>query len=116
MKKPNEWAVRFVGLDVHAETIAVAIAEKAREGRFIETVPNRHRSVKRLAKRLPAEGARKAATKRVLPATPFIGNSSSWGYPAMSSHRRPFPQNRVTGSRLTAVMPSALHEAFVQES
>jgi transposase len=33
--------VRFIGLDVHAETIAVAIAEKGGEVRSLGTIPNR---------------------------------------------------------------------------
>jgi transposase len=42
--------VRFIGLDVHAETIAVAIAEPGRKGevRFLGAIPNRPESVKKL--------------------------------------------------------------------
>ncbi|MGB6604172.1 MAG: IS110 family transposase [Steroidobacteraceae bacterium] len=44
--------VRFIGLDVHAETIAVAVAEPGGEVRSLGTVPNRPESVARLVKRL----------------------------------------------------------------
>jgi len=33
--------VRFIGLDVHAETIAVAVAEPDGEVRSLGTIPNR---------------------------------------------------------------------------
>ena len=33
--------VRFIGLDVHAETIAVAVAEPDGEVRSVGTIPNR---------------------------------------------------------------------------
>jgi len=33
--------IRFVGLDVHAETIAVAVAEPDGEVRSLGTIPNR---------------------------------------------------------------------------
>lgn len=47
---------RFVGLDVHADSIAVAVAESGREGevRSLGTIPNRPESVQRLLKRLGA--------------------------------------------------------------
>ena len=44
--------VRFIGLDVHAETIAVAVAESGGEMRSLETIPNRPASVARLVKKL----------------------------------------------------------------
>jgi transposase len=44
--------VRFVGLDVHAETIAVAVAERSGEVRSLGTVPNRPESISRLVKKL----------------------------------------------------------------
>jgi transposase len=49
--------VRFLGLDVHAETIAVAIAEPDNgEVRSLGVIPNREESVRKLVKKLgPAE-------------------------------------------------------------
>lgn len=48
---------RFVGLDVHAATIAVAIAEGGRDGevRSLGTIPNRAESVRKLMKKLWAD-------------------------------------------------------------
>lgn len=44
--------VRFLGLDVHAETIAVAIAEPEGEVRSLGTIPNREESIRKLVKKL----------------------------------------------------------------
>jgi transposase len=44
--------VRFGGLDVHAETIAVAIAEPRGEVRSLGVIPNRRESVRRLIGKL----------------------------------------------------------------
>lgn len=44
--------VRFVGLDVHAETIAVAVAEMNGEVRSLGIIPNRAESVRRLIGKL----------------------------------------------------------------
>ena len=44
--------VRFVGLDVHAETIAVAVAEMSGEVRSLGIIPNRPESVRRLLGKL----------------------------------------------------------------
>ena len=38
--------LRFLGLDVHAETIAVAIAEQDGEVRSLRTIPNRAESIR----------------------------------------------------------------------
>jgi transposase len=43
---------RFVGLDVHADTIAVAVAEPAGEVRSVGTIPNTPDAVRRLVKKL----------------------------------------------------------------
>src|SRR5437879_5042423 len=44
--------IRLVGLDVHADTIAVAVAEPNGEVRSLGVVPNRPESVRRLIKKL----------------------------------------------------------------
>ena len=50
---------RFVGLDVHAETIAVAVAEPDGEVRSLGIIPNRLESVRKLFKKLgPSERLR----------------------------------------------------------
>lgn len=49
--------VRFVGLDVHAETIAAAVAEAGRgEVRSLGTIPNRPESVRKLIGKLKETG------------------------------------------------------------
>lgn len=48
--------VRFLGLDLHADTIAVAVAEPDGEVRSLGIIPNREESVHKLVKKLgPAE-------------------------------------------------------------
>ena len=42
--------VRFVGLDVHADTIAVAVAESSGETRDLGVIPNDADAVQRLIK------------------------------------------------------------------
>lgn len=51
--------VRFVGLDVHAETIAIALAEPGGEGRSLGVIPNRPESVRKMVRTLgPPNGVR----------------------------------------------------------
>ena len=51
--------VRFIGLDVHAETIAVAVAEPNGEVRSLGVIPNRPESIQKLVKKLgPTEQLR----------------------------------------------------------
>ena len=51
--------VRFIGLDVHADTIAVAVAEPEGEVRSLGIIPNRPESIRKLMKKLgPAESLR----------------------------------------------------------
>jgi transposase len=51
--------VRFIGLDVHADTIAVAVAEPGGEVRPLGMIPNRPESIRKLVKKLgPAEQLR----------------------------------------------------------
>src|SRR5258708_25020446 len=51
--------LKFVGLDVHAETIAVAVAEQGGEVRALVIIPNREESIRKLVKKLgPVEQLR----------------------------------------------------------
>jgi transposase len=51
--------IKFVGLDVHAETIAVAVAEQDGEIRSLGVIPNRGESIRKLVKKLgPVEQLR----------------------------------------------------------
>src|ERR1700722_14982966 len=51
--------VRFLGLDVHAETIAVAVAEPDSEVRSMGKIPNRTESIRKVIRKLgPAEQLR----------------------------------------------------------
>src|SRR6202030_800514 len=55
-KEPVMSNVRFIGLDVHAETIAVAVAEPDGDVRSMGVIPNRPESIRKLVKKLgPAE-------------------------------------------------------------
>ena len=49
-KEPVMSNVRFIGLDVHAETIAVAVAEPDGEVRSVGVIPNRLESIRTLVK------------------------------------------------------------------
>jgi hypothetical protein len=51
--------LRFLGLDVHAETIAVAVAEPDGEVRSLGTIANREESIRKFIKKVgPAEQLR----------------------------------------------------------
>src|SRR6516225_8555805 len=51
--------IRFVGLDVHAETIAVAVAEPNGEVRSLGLLPNRPEAIRKLIRKLgPVEELR----------------------------------------------------------
>ena len=49
--------VRFLGLDVHAETFAVAVAEQDGEVRSLGMIANRAESVRQTGKEAGADGA-----------------------------------------------------------
>jgi|ERR1700722_4921785 len=48
--------LRFVGLDVHADTIAVALAEESGEVRSLGSIPNRPESIRKMIGRLGSVG------------------------------------------------------------
>jgi hypothetical protein len=51
--------LRFLGLDVHAETNAMAVAEPDGEARSLGTIPNRAESIRKTIRKLgPAEQLR----------------------------------------------------------
>jgi transposase len=58
-KEPVMRKVRFIGLDVHADTIAIAVAESGSEVRSLGIVPNRPESLRKVMKKLgPPESLR----------------------------------------------------------
>jgi hypothetical protein len=87
MKKSSGEAKRFVGLDVHAATIAVAVAEANGEVRSLGTIPNRPASVKRLVKKLNENGTWKACYEAGPTGYAFTGNRPKWALPARSLRR-----------------------------
>ena len=52
--------VRFLGLDVHADSIAVAVAEAGGEVRSVGTIPNRPESIRKLVSKLGPVGSLRA--------------------------------------------------------
>jgi len=52
-------SIRFVGLDVHADTIAVAVAEGGGELRSLGTIPNRLESIRKMIGKLAPIGTLK---------------------------------------------------------
>jgi hypothetical protein len=67
--------LRFLGMDVHAETIAAAIAEPDGEVRSLGMIPNRMESIRKLLKKLgPVEKLRGR------PAMSCTGNWQSWAF------------------------------------
>ena len=74
---------RFVGLDVHAAALAVAVAEPGGEVRSLGVIPNRVESLRKLMKKLaPASGLR-SATKRDRRGTRCTGSWRTWGFTPM---------------------------------
>jgi hypothetical protein len=69
-------SMRFVGLDVHAETIAmaVAVAQGREEVRSLGIIPNRPEAVRRLLGKLESLQRCESATRRDRPGMRCSGN------------------------------------------
>ena len=65
---------RFIGLDVHAETIAVAVAEGRGQVRSLGTIPNRGDAVERLLKKVGKRMSCGFATRLAPPETHCTGS------------------------------------------
>ena len=72
----------FVGLDVHAETIAVAVAEAGGEVRSVGVIPNRLESVRKLVHKLGPVAQLRACYEAGPTVYVLYCNSHSWGLPA----------------------------------
>ena len=70
--------VRFLGLEVHAETIAVAIAEPDGEVRGLGTIANRAESIRKLVNKLGPVDRLKACHEAGQTAMFSTGSWPSW--------------------------------------
>ena len=88
MKQPT----RFVGMDVHKETIVVAVTASGEVGKATAygTFPNTTAALEKLVKRLRQAGSGRSSsvTKPVPAATVFTAPSPGWAKIAWWSHRR----------------------------
>jgi hypothetical protein len=103
-KEPVMKKVRFIGLDVHADTIAVAVAEPDGDVRSLGMIPNRAESIRKLMKKLGPP-----ASLRVCYEAGPTGYVIDWQLTALGVHcevvaPRWCRRKLAIGSRPTAVM------------
>ena len=92
--------IRFVGLDVHADTIAVAAADTDGDVRSLGTIPNRVESIRKLVKKLgPADRL------RVCYEAGPTGYVLYWQLTALGVPRGPREGESSRGSMRTAAGP-----------
>jgi hypothetical protein len=66
--------IRFLGLDVHVDTIAVAVAEQGGEVCALGVIPNRLEGIRKLVVKLGQSRTSRCATKPVPAALFCIAN------------------------------------------
>ena len=79
---------RYLGLDVHAETITAAIAEGRRQMRSLGKFPNRPEAVRKLIEKLGGGKNLKVCYEAGPTGYALYGSSPSWASTARSSRRR----------------------------
>jgi len=92
--------IRFVGLDVHAETIAVAVAEPSGEVRSVAIIANRLESIRKLVGKLgPSPGRREARALLPLNGGPCLDREQIWNalrrLPIAPSRASPAASRRI---------------------
>ena len=92
--------VQFVGLDVHADTIAVAVAEPDGTVRSVGVIPNRPESIRKLVKRLGSPDQ----LQRVLRGGPHVKTDRRDALKLARSYR--------AGDLTPVWVPDAAHEAL----
>ncbi len=70
--------LRFLGLDVHAETIAVAVAESDGEVRSLGTIANREDSIRKFIRRFGPTEHLRACYEAGRQGSYFTGSWRSW--------------------------------------
>jgi hypothetical protein len=98
MNRIAQRSAQFVDLDVHAETISVAIAKKNDEVRSIGSIPNRPESIERLGAKLDAGGAWTACYE----AGPTATSTSHW---LPSWRRRRYTEGRSESAHRLRLLP-----------
>jgi hypothetical protein len=113
---PMKRSEAFIGLDVHKETIAVAIADAGRDGevRFWGTMPNTTHYLGQLVTKLAKKHSRLEFTYEAGPCGYDIHRQlKAKGFPARSSRLRIFPGGLEIESRTTIATPSRSHGLLV---